>query len=49
VGYRRNPLRQLPRRQIDYLLGGTSKTGEKKPAGRGPGGFNLNSFFPGGY
>jgi len=45
VGHRRNPLRQLRRRQIAYLLGDNLKKGEKKPAGRGPGGFNLKNFF----
>jgi hypothetical protein len=45
VGHARNPLRQLPQRQIDYLLSGGMKNRQKKPAGRGPGGFNLKNFF----
>jgi len=35
VGHRRNPLRQLRRRQIAYLLGDNLKKGEKNPPGAG--------------
>jgi len=39
------PCSDCPGDRLIVYWAATSETGEKKPAGRGPGGFNLKNFF----